>query len=394
MHELVIVLSDLYLSQETPERELPAGVALPGLQHVARFGAHVKIAGGWRSWLGRWLTGKDTGAPAAVAAVGLHASRGSPPAASSQVLTSSPTLALPQVSQTPSVPRSLAPAIATTVAVPLAINSSQSPSGAHTKIAWMATPVHLVAGLTSVHVDRRSILRLDANDQSALAADFQRVFHDSGFELRPLDSGDFLVLGPHMPVAETLEPARSMGASIADAQRADAANPALRRLGAEIEMWLHDHAVNGARGRRGEPPVTGLWLWGGGPAGNVVAGERARSSDIAFGRDAYLQGLWAARGEKVFPLPPQLADVFGYPQPQRALLVIEIGLMLHSNPTWTFFDAVAQIDRAFIEPAIEALNRGQCERLVILANDHQVTLRARDRLKFWRRTPSGLSGLQ
>jgi hypothetical protein len=254
-------------------------------------------------------------------------------------------------------------------------------------------------------VDRRSTLRLDANDQSALAADFQRVFHDSGFELRPLDSGEFLVLGPHMPVAETLEPARSMGASIADAQRADAANPALRRLGAEIEMWLHDHAVNGARGRRGEPPVTGLWLWGGG-APNYAANDgaaarrdlhtdlRAPSSDIAFGRDAYLQGLWAARGEKVFPLPPQLADVFGYPQPQRALLVIEIGLMLHSNPTWTFFDAVAQIDRAFIEPAIEALNRGQCERLVILANDHQVTLRARDRLKFWRRTPSGLSGLQ
>ena len=66
-----------------------------------------------------------------------------------------------------------------------------------------------------VHVDRRSMLRLDDNDQSTLAADFQRVFHDSGFELRPLDSGDFLVLGPQMPHVETLEPARSMGASIA-----------------------------------------------------------------------------------------------------------------------------------------------------------------------------------
>jgi hypothetical protein len=227
-----------------------------------------------------------------------------------------------------------------------------------------------------------------------------------------------------------------MGASIADAQRADAANPALRRLGAEIEMWLHDHAVNDARGRRGEPPVTALWLWGGGgpaasdlasrgespdgvpsgaasgtspgrvPGGTHAANDgaaaprdlhtdsRAPSSDIAFGRDAYLQGLWAARGEKVFPLPLQLADVFGYPQSERAVLVIEVGLMLHSNPTWTFFDAVAQIDRAFIRPAIEALNRGQCERLVILANDNQVTLRARDRLKFWRRTSSGLSGLQ
>jgi hypothetical protein len=312
-------------------------------------------------------------------------------------------------------------------------------------MAWMATPVHLVAGLTSVHVDRRSILRLDANDQSALATDFQRVFHDSGFELRPLDSGDFLVLGPPIPPAETLEPARAMGASIADARGANVPDPALRRLGAEIEMWLHDHAVNDSRGRRGEWPVTGLWLWGGGPtnsggltnsggpravvpeagtgpaiaAGTVAAhaaltgavavdaaargasdkralSDRARAplTDIAFGRDAYVQGLWALLGEKVFPLPQQLADVFGYPQARRAVLVTEIGSMLHSNPTWTFFDAVAQIDRSFIVPAVDALQRGQCKRLVILANDHQLTLRALDRLKFWCRTPPGLSGLQ
>ncbi len=389
MHELVIVVSDLYLSQETPERELPAGVALPGLQHIARFGARSQIAAGWRSWLGRWLTGDDAGAPAAVAAVGL------------QVAPSSGSAALPP-----------------------APTSSLALDAARPRIAWMATPVHLIAGLTSVHVDRRSILRLDANDQTALAADFQRVFHDSGFELRPLDSGDFLVLGPHMPVAETSDPARCMGASIADAQRADATNPALRRLGAEIEMWLHDHAINAARGRRGEPPVTGLWLWGGGATNDGPAAARGRGSsdeltgavavggthgasregtpcdvpssspDIAFGRDAYLQGLWATRGEKVFPLPQQLADVFGYPQSRRAVLVIEIGLMLHSNPTWAFFDAVAQIDRKFVEPAIEALNRGQCKRLVLLVNDHQLILRARDRLKFWRRTAPGLSGLQ
>jgi hypothetical protein len=287
-------------------------------------------------------------------------------------------------------------------------------------MAWIATPVHLVAGLTSVHVDRRSVLRLDPSDQSALTTDFQRVFHDSGFELWPLDSGDFLVLGPQMPHVDTLEPARSMGASLADRQGANVPDPALRRLGGEIEMWLHDHAVNNSRRRRGEWPVTGLWLWGGGPTitggtvaahaaltGEAAAAGRAAfdkrapnglasapSTDIAFGRDAYVQGLWALRGEKVFPLPQQLADVFGYPQARRAVLVIEIGSMLHSNPTWTFFEAVAQIDRSFIVPAVDALQRGQCERFVILANDHQLILRARDRLKFWRRTQSGLSGLQ
>jgi len=87
-------------------------------------------------------------------------------------------------------------------------------------------------------------------------------------------------------------------------------------------------------------------------------------------------------------------DVFGYPHAQRAVLVIEIGVMLQSNPKWTFFEAVADIDHRFVAPAIEALNGGQCQRLIVLANDYELTLRASDRFKFWRRTPPGLSGLQ
>jgi hypothetical protein len=229
------------------------------------------------------------------------------------------------------------------------------------------------------------------------------------------------------------------------AQHADSST-ALRRLGAEIEMWLHDHPINDARRRRGELPVTSLWLWGAGAvpasgdagaAGGGIAAEqvpatgsraaprRVASTDVgatrvvddspsrtaatadapldvadcadaalAFGRDSYLQGLWAQRGAKVSPLPQQLADVFGYPHAQRAVLVIEIGVMLQTNPKWTFFEAVADIDRRFIAPAVEALNRGQLRRLVVLANDYELTLRASDRLKFWRRTPKGLSGLQ
>jgi len=362
VHELVIVLSDLYVSQESPDRDLPPGVALPGLQRVIRFAAYSSIPRGWRAWLSRWLTGSDGDPPATTAAAGvaqsLHHADGTPPAA-----------------------RALAaPAPAT---------------------ALIATPLNLVAGMTSIHLDRRSMLRLTPTDQAALAADFQRVFHDSGFQLQPLDAGDFLMLAPSMSVGDTSEPARLMGASMADSRGAGAANQSLLRLGAEIEMWLHDHAVNDARRRRGEQPLTALWLWGAGPvppAANVGApasNAGPPQSDIAFGRDSYVQGLWAtARSAKVLSLPQQLVDVFGYPHAQRAVLVIEIGSMLQSNPTWTFFDALEHIDRAFITPAIDGLNRARCERLVVLANDREWTLRARDRLKFWRRTPPGLSGLQ
>lgn len=265
-------------------------------------------------------------------------------------------------------------------------------------MVWMATPVHLVTSLASLHLDRRGALRLSADDSIALSTEFRRVFHDSGFVLEPLESGDFVLFGPQLPLAQELEPARLMGASLADVQQGNASDPKLRKLGAEIEMWLHEHPINDARSRRGEAPVTGLWLWGGGPAPatHAAISESARdaSADMAFGRDAYLQGLWASIGQKVFPLPQQLAAVFGYPHARRAALVIEIGSMLHPAPTWTLFDALTRIDRDFIAPAVDAVGTAQVERLVLLANDYQLALRASDRFKVWRRAPTGLSGLQ
>ena len=100
------------------------------------------------------------------------------------------------------------------------------------------------------------------------------------------------------------------------------------------------------------------------------------------------------RGAKVSPLPQQLTDIFSYSHAQRAVLAIEMGLMLQSNPKWTFFEAVVDVDCRFIAPAVDALNGGQYDRLIVLANDYELTLRASDRFKFWRRTPPGLSGVQ
>jgi hypothetical protein len=369
VREVVIVISDLYLSQETPDRQLPAGIALPGLEHTARFGSRSPLAAGWRSWLAHRLGHEReiaSAAPATICALALNSHASDQP---------------------------LAPMV------------------------WMASPMHLIAGLTSVHLDRRSVLRLRPEDLAALELDFQRTFGDSGFALRPLDSGEFLLSGPEMPLAGTLEPARSMGESIAADVRGTGA-PALRRLGAEIEMWLHDHTVNDARNSRGELPVTGLWLWGAGksprdrgpgsapPDARGMTREAAAAGappgappssgarDILFGADAYLRGLGVLTRTNVLPLPAQLTDVFGYPHAQRAVLVIEISPMLHSNPQWTFFDALMQIDRNFIAPATKALSDHTFEQLVIVANDHELALRARDRFKFWRRTPAGLAGLQ
>jgi hypothetical protein len=364
VRELVIVVSDLYLSPESAGRPLPAGVALPGLQHITRFASRLSIEGGWRAWLVRWLVASRLIAK-------LHE-------------------------------RTAAAGTVTAATVAALAARASGPNAALGPMVWMATPVQLIAGMSSVHLDVRGVLRLGAADQAALAEEFRRIFHDSGFALEQLDSGDFLLFGPALRVGDGVEPARFLGESVTEVRKDNASDPALRRLSAEIEMWLHEHPVNEARSRRGEAPVTALWLWGGGAAptatmqsdagGQDTAGGAA--VDIAFGRDAYLQGLWASVGEKVHPLPQQLADVFSYPDAQRAVLVIEIGSMLHSVPTWTFIDALAQIDRAFLTPAVEALGSGKLERIVLVANDRELTLGRHDHLKLWRRAPTALSGLQ
>jgi hypothetical protein len=356
VREIVIVISDLYLPAASEGGPL-GSIAVPGLEHAARFGATSLLENDWRAWLAQWLGREELvgAAPASVAAAGVAGGR-----------------------------------------------------DAAARTAWIATPVHLVAGMTSLHLERRSILRPSPAELAGFAADFQSTFQDSGFHLEPLESGDFLMLGPGGLHAQTTEPARSMGGSVADALPGGTGAAPLRRLGAEIEMWLHEHPVNVTRTNRGEPPVSALWLWGGGPAslgpvslrradGNDAgpqSGPNVAVTDLAFGTDAYLRGLWRLHAGDIRPLPEQFDALFGYPLAQRAVLVMEVGQVLHSDPKQTLFDAVAELDRRFISPALKASRRGEVERVALVANDRQLVVRARDRVKLWRRPRPGLEGLR
>ena len=417
MREIVIVISDLYLAQDPSGRSPslvqgqldgpPGSGAFPGIEHVARFGERTALEGGWRPWLARWLGRSDLAniAPGVIAAVG-------------------------------AVP-------AATAAVPAA--AERPPDFT----AWIATPVHFIAGLTSLHLDRRSILRLPAADLEGFAQDFNRTFGDSGLHLTPLAAGDFLMQGPATLTAATTEPARALVADLEASLPKGNEAKALKRLGAELEMWLHEHPLNETRRRSGELPVSTLWLWGGTPAqagqspvlaagglalagrtpvlssGDPASAGRApilaggtpapaagarvatptqqpaspsassnTDTTLAFGNDPYLAGLSRLHGNQTHVLPDQLTDLLTDSRPQRAVLVIEVTSMLHQNPHWTVLEALAEIDRRFVSPAIAALGEGSLESVVLLANDAQWRVRRRDRLKLWRRPRPGISALQ
>lgn len=240
----------------------------------------------------------------------------------------------------------------------------------------MATPLHLAAGLTTLHFDARGILRLSPQELQQLALEFDRTFHEG--RLVPLESGEFLLVQAAVPAATTTEPARIIGGKVADALPRGEGASRLRRLGAEIEMWLHEHAVNLARSARGELPISTLWIWGGG-AVTPIARSTPDALPLAFGSDSYLEGLWRLCGGKAQSLPRQLDATYA----GSVALVVEAGRML-----------LAEIDNHFIEPAVEALQRHAVERVSILANDRCLTLRSSGRRKFWRRARSALETLR
>jgi hypothetical protein len=303
---------------------------LPALEQWLVRGERQPVADGWRPWLQRELGGPglSAAAPAAIAAAALA----SPPAGAS---------------------------------------------------LWLATPVHFIAGLDTVRVHPAGLLQLDAAEQEALQRDFARDFAGSGCHLHVTGRRELLFALPHdAGSVRSDDPSLWLGADPRDGlPSGTGANP-LRRLGSELEMWLHWHPINEARAAGGQLGVSALWLWGGGAplareGGEATAPESA-STTVAWADELYVDGLARHAGFRVQPLPrrwPPLAS--GHGSPELRLVVPAAGAA--PGP-----DSLVAIERDWIAPALVQWRRGDVDELTLLAGRSAVTLRRRRLRSLWR----------
>jgi hypothetical protein len=175
--------------------------------------------------------------------------------------------------------------------------------------AYVATPVHYIATMTSVRLAEGGILRFGPAEAAELAGEFNRAFDGAGWSLLAGASGSLFAVFDQALNADARDPEDAAGREIWDYLPTGPDSPALRRRMSEIEMWLFEHALNRARAARGAPPVSGLWLWGGGPllerapaiggwtAGNdALFGAFPRASEYAAGRGSGVVVLDAVPG--------------------------------------------------------------------------------------------------
>ncbi len=337
MSELVIVIADLFLGELAQAPASGARARLAGIESFARYGVASRLERTWRQWAAQWL--------------GLERYAGLAPAS-------------------------------------IAAAAAEPPPGA---TLWLAEPLHLTEGIGRLHLERRGRLRLSAAQCGRLAADFNALYAGSEWALAPLPDGTLLLGAPAAGAVESCDPARVPAQALEECLARGPGAAPLRRLGAELEMWLHAHPLNAERVERGEPPVSQLWIWGGGAAAAAPQPGPVATGAVS-GTEAYLAGLArlgaAAHGASApeWPYGPAAA-------PGRALHVLEVSEALRRAPGADLHEALAELDRRWIAPAVAALAAGRLERLWLLANGRAWALRPRDRWRFWRRARTGLEAL-
>ncbi len=321
VHELILIFADLFIAEgsATPQ-SVPA---LPALSALLTRG-EVEISGDWRRWVLRNVAEREA-LCVPVAAISRHA-------------------------------------------VP-----SKDAGDRATHEWWLATPVHLAAGLTHVHMSAQPVT-LNGEEWRVVAADFNRLFAGDGFQL--LTGTDVVAfVATSSPIhAETTDPMRVLGQNVEPALPTGPDGKALRRLMTGIQMWLHDHPLNQARRQRGEPTVNGLWIWGGGrEPESLTVGSLPRLASA----DPYLVGLWRLMKGRVD------AEAGRYDALSAADLDRVI-VTLQCTRSPDLAQRLDEIDRQWMAPVLRALRGGRLETLVVHLNDRVLRLSRFDVFRFWR----------
>jgi hypothetical protein len=230
--------------------------------------------------------------------------------------------------------------------------------------AALATPVHLVVGMSSVQFPADGVLEVDAAEADTLAAEFNRSFGGGGSRLvRGVGSRLLCVFDARL-AAETTSPDEASGGDVWAHQPRGEGAAELRRLATEIEMWLFDHALNAGRRSRGLPVISALWFWGAG----ALDAPQPRVAGWTAGDDALFSAL---DRRNQYP-----ADAGGGDSERKSGVVV--------IAAWPGTAAWEESEQRWVRPALADLAAGHLSRLDISAASRSFSLTARGLRRFWR----------
>jgi hypothetical protein len=152
------------------------------------------------------------------------------------------------------------------------------------------------------------------------------------------------------------------------------AGTALRRLGSECEMWLHDHAINRVRAAARTLTVSGLWLWGGGAAAAAVPGR----ASLFIADDTFVTGVARLTGATLASLPDAWTQVACGEQHGECTVVCQVAGEAAVGD-------LQRIERHWLGPMLSQWRDGRWSELTVVAGEQVAVMTPASRWRWWRR---------
>jgi hypothetical protein len=243
---------------------------------------------------------------------------------------------------------------------------------------WLrADPVHLAPRQYQLTLVDSEVLQPGEEEAAELITALNRHFAGDGLVFQAPQPARWYLRVPGSPRVATHEISAVAGQDVGGAMPFGEDSPRWRRLFNEIQMLLHEHPVNERRESSGKLPINSVWLWGGGRR-QPVSG---RPFSHVGGKNALALALAARCGAET-TVPGSVPD-----RAARTLIVAEAPAARYENvEAWR--QALAAIERDWIEPLVSALRRRRLEGLAVVALHPRACERFEatpgDLLKFWR----------
>lgn len=131
---------------------------------------------------------------------------------------------------------------------------------------WLrADPCHVAPDAVAVRMLACGNLDLSTTESEDLARALRPLFGDSGFALEPATSERWYLRCPSGAQLPQFDPPETvLGDDLSRHLPPGDAGKRWRYLLNEAQVTLHNHPVNAARARRGQPTANSLWFWGAG----------------------------------------------------------------------------------------------------------------------------------
>jgi hypothetical protein len=214
------------------------------------------------------------------------------------------------------------------------------------------TPMHLVAGLTTVHHHAAGPGLFTPATAEQVVAGLTRDFADPDLAFRRVGGLVLLGIAGHVDV-QTQDPSLLAGRELSDGVACGTDARRLARLCGEFELWLHGRGLSARDGR----PVHALHPWG---EGDVPIAKAHRSARLLTD-DPFLA---AAAGRET--------------DPQAALDVWSVADLLAQGRGF------ADADEIWAEPLRARLRDGEISEAQVHVAGRTWTVRAGQRWRLWR----------